>query len=85
MIFGLRELNSGEQRDLCSNRSAKTDLPLSHDYFSFSFDYRLRTYLSGCYYLDENNYWQSGGLVVREEEKDQGFDFSPSDRFRLVH
>ena len=32
--------------------------------FNFTSDYEIRTYTSGCYYLDSNNHWQSDGLIV---------------------
>ena len=85
VIFGLRELNSDEFRDLCSDRWTKTHLPLSKEFFSFSFDYRLRTYLSGCYYLDENNHWQSDGLLVSDKQDDGISRTLLSHSFRLVH
>lgn len=32
----------------------------------FSSDYSIRIYTSGCYYLDENNNWQSSGFKVNQ-------------------
>jgi len=51
--------------DFCSNISTNVSLPIIPDepFDSFS-DYELRTYTSGCYYLDSDNNWQSDGLVV---------------------
>jgi hypothetical protein len=33
--------------------------------FQFSENYQIRIYLSGCFYLDEYQNWQSDGLLVR--------------------
>ncbi|CAF1341570.1 unnamed protein product [Adineta ricciae] len=63
VIFGLREMNSFELITFCSNRSNKT-LSVPTDPFVFSSNYNLRTYVSGCYYLDSKNNWQSDGLIV---------------------
>ncbi len=52
LIFTLKELNS-------TNCVENFDL---RDYFIS--DFYLRIYTSGCYYLDQNNYWQSNGLIV---------------------
>jgi hypothetical protein len=49
----------------CSNISTNHSLPIIPDEpFDSSSDYELRTYTSGCYYLDSDNNWQSDGLVV---------------------
>ncbi len=63
VIFGIRELNSSEINDFCFNESNNSP-PISTEPFHFSSNYELRTYTSGCYYLDANNNWQSDGLVV---------------------
>jgi hypothetical protein len=63
VIFGLRELNATEIDDFCSNQSINNP-PISDQPFNFSSNYELRTYTSGCYYLDSNNQWQSDGLIV---------------------
>ncbi|CAF1191151.1 unnamed protein product [Adineta steineri] len=63
IIFGLRELNSTEIRDYCSN-SQLTSPPITNQRFNFTSNYELRLYTSGCYYLDENNQWKSDGLLV---------------------
>jgi hypothetical protein len=64
VIFGIRELNLTEIKYYCSNSSITNSPPIFNEPFSFSSDYRLRTYTSGCYYLDANNNWQSDGLKV---------------------
>ena len=63
VIFGLRELNAKEIRDLCSSSSTRS-LPITDQPANFSANYELRVYTSGCYYLDTNNQWQSDGLTV---------------------
>jgi len=63
LIFGLRELNSTEIIDVCSNSSI-TNPPITNQQFNFTLNYELRVYASGCYYLDSNNNWQSDGLIV---------------------
>ncbi len=63
LIFGLRELNSAEIIDVCSNSSIKNP-PITNQRYNFTSNYELRTYTSGCYYLDQNNQWKSDGLIV---------------------
>jgi hypothetical protein len=63
LIFGLRELNSTEMNTFCSNQSINSP-PISDNPFNFTTNYQLRTYISGCYYLNPNNNWQSDGLLV---------------------
>ncbi|CAF1549867.1 unnamed protein product, partial [Adineta steineri] len=63
VIFGLRELNSTEKKKFCSNLTINTP-PILDQSFNFTKNYELRTYTSGCYYLDKNNNWQSDGLLV---------------------
>jgi len=64
IIFGLRELNSTEFNISCLNQSINTP-PISNQPFNFTSNYQLRTYSSCCYYLDENNIWQTNGLIVK--------------------
>jgi len=63
LIFGLRELNSTEIIEFCSNSSFNNP-PITDQRFNFTSDYQLRIYTSGCYYLDSNNQWKSDGLRV---------------------
>lgn len=37
----------------------------------FSSDYSIRMYTSGCYYLDNQNNWQSDGLTVSKHNKEK--------------
>jgi hypothetical protein len=65
VVFGLRELNETEILHFCPNVPMNSSLPIIFDEsFNFSSDYEVRTYTSGCYYLDKNNTWQSDGLIV---------------------
>lgn len=61
MIYGIRQLNVDETEQLCSKRSEFSALKGS---VSFTDNYYLRIYLSGCFYLDENYRWSSAGLKV---------------------
>ncbi|CAF4190333.1 unnamed protein product, partial [Adineta steineri] len=63
IIYGLRELNSTEMMNTCSNTSISS-LPITDQRFNFTSNYQLRIYTSGCYYLDKNNQWKSDGLTV---------------------
>ncbi|CAF0795704.1 unnamed protein product [Adineta steineri] len=63
-IFGLRELNSTEIDEFCSNQSIINNPPISDKPFNFTSNYQVRTYISGCYYFDSDNNWQSDGLLV---------------------
>jgi hypothetical protein len=63
LIFGLRELTPTEMTLYCSN-SSQGDIPIINDVSSFTSNYELRIYMSGCYYLDQDNNWQSNGLLV---------------------
>jgi hypothetical protein len=60
----LRELNTTEMNDYCLNQSMNNSSPIPDKPFNFSSNYQLRTFTSGCYYLDSNNNWQSDGLMV---------------------
>ncbi|CAF3781572.1 unnamed protein product [Rotaria sp. Silwood1] len=63
IIFGLRELNSTEFINYCSNSSINSP-PITNERFNFTANYERRIYTSACYYLDSNNNWQSDGLLV---------------------
>ncbi|CAF1468493.1 unnamed protein product [Adineta ricciae] len=63
IVYGIRELNSTEINERCSNFSMNTP-PITNQPFHFTFDYQLRIFTSGCYYLDSNNQWQTNGLIV---------------------
>ena len=64
VIFGLRELDANESSIYCRNTSTLIDPPRSDQPFSFTSNYQLRTFASGCYYLDASNQWRSDGLRV---------------------
>ncbi|CAF4436052.1 unnamed protein product, partial [Adineta steineri] len=65
LIFGLRELNSTEINNFCSNNNnTNNDLPITDEKFNFTSNYQLRIYTSGCYYLDQNNQYKSDGVIV---------------------
>jgi hypothetical protein len=64
-VFGLRELDDGEAIGHCSSSlSSSATMPVRDERVMFSGDYWIRTFISGCYYLDSNEQWQSDGLRV---------------------
>ena len=63
VIFGVREMNASEASRACSNPSNLTP-PITDQPMQFTADYALGVFTSGCYYLDENQRWQSDGLWV---------------------
>ena len=50
--------------DYCLNSSLVKSPPIRNEVLKVRNDYSLRVYLSGCYYLDENDEWKSDGLIV---------------------
>ncbi|CAF1645338.1 unnamed protein product, partial [Adineta ricciae] len=62
LIYGIRELNSTEFNIYCLNNSSS--IPIIEEKVNFTSNYEIRIYTSGCYYLDENNQWNSNGLIV---------------------
>lgn len=64
LVFGIRQLNTTEQANACSNTSRGRP-PVSDQPTNFTGDYELRAFTSGCYYLDAHNNWQAHGLIVR--------------------
>lgn len=63
IIFGLRELNSNEYLNYCLNSSLNNP-PIINEKINFTSDYELRIYSSSCFYIDDNNQWQTDGLLV---------------------
>ena len=68
VVFGIRELNSTEMDAFCSNYQIDEAPPIFDKRATFSSNYRLRIYTSGCYYLDKNNNWQSDGVLVSSHD-----------------
>jgi hypothetical protein len=64
IVYGIRELNLKEMNYYCSNTTFNENPPITDEPLNFSSNYELRSYLSGCFYLDSNNNWQSDGLLV---------------------
>lgn len=66
IIYGIRELNEIEMDYFCTNKTIdqRGNVPKFHHPLYFTTDYQLRIYQSGCFYLDSNYQWQSGGLIV---------------------
>ena len=67
VIFGVRELSTKEMNDECNDNASLVDPPRPDQRVAFTANYALRTYMSGCYYLDAQLNWQSDGLWVRCE------------------
>ena len=67
LIYGLRELNATELSTVCSNASFNGP-PITNQPGNFTSNYRTRVFTSGCYYLDQNNQWQSNGLTVSSDD-----------------
>jgi hypothetical protein len=62
-MFGIRELNPTEFSTYCSNNTVSS-APITDAPVNFTSNYYIRAYTSACYYLDQNSYWQTSGLVV---------------------
>ncbi len=62
-MIGIRELNPTEFSTYCSNNTPST-APITDASVHFSSNYYIRAYTSGCYFLDQNSYWQTNNLVV---------------------
>lgn len=65
-MFGVRELNTGEFDISCQNNTGESNrtLLINDRTANFTANYHIRTYTSGCFYLDDNQEWQSQGLIV---------------------
>ena len=63
IIFGLRELNSTEVDQICSNITLDRP-PITNRRYSFTSNYKIRLYSSSCLYLDDESQWRSDGLKV---------------------
>jgi len=64
IVYGIRELNFKEINDYCLNKTLNQTLLSITESVKFSSNYKIRSYQSGCFYLDSNNNWQSDGLLV---------------------
>jgi hypothetical protein len=66
VIFGVRETSVLEQQRYCNNHTMTINevASLFDTPMNFSIDYELRSFTSGCYYLDKHNQWRSDGLRV---------------------
>ncbi|CAF3390976.1 unnamed protein product [Rotaria sp. Silwood1] len=64
VIFGVRELNQTEFDMYCFNETLNLP-PITDQPYNFTANYSLRIFISGCYYRDSNDQWQSDGLNVQ--------------------
>ena len=78
IVFGIRELNSNETEEYCVKKRLDI-LPNLQSNFKFSWNYSIRLYTSACYYLDQNNFWKSDGLWVKNS-----IDFCSSQRIFFI-
>lgn len=63
VMFGLRELDPTEFTNYCSS-NMRSPAPITDATVNFTSDFYMRAYTSGCYYLNEQSYWQTNDLVV---------------------
>jgi hypothetical protein len=64
--FGIRELTSTEFRDYCiTGNVLRRVRPFIQIALNFSSDFKIRSFSSACYYIDESSdSWSSFGLTV---------------------
>ena len=62
VTFAIRELNIEEEKNYCRNQTS--NLLVVNSPMKFSSNYEIRSYVSACFYLDEQNQWQSDRLIV---------------------
>ncbi len=68
LSYGLRELDANEYQKYCVNSATATQPPVSINTTSFTADYEVRAFSSGCYYLDSaTGNWLSDGLVIQSD------------------
>ena len=70
--FGIKELNEIDLDYYCSNQTIDlNDAPLlnnnNNNNSSFKYDFSIRSYTSGCYYLNDDGYWASDRVEVIED------------------
>jgi len=66
IFYGIRELNSNEMNEYCSNTTENSRIfPIGNRISAFTSNYFLRAFLSACLFLNDDHQWQSEGLLVR--------------------
>jgi hypothetical protein len=66
--YGVRELDSGEYQKYCVNQQSTTQAPVTGNTTNFTANFEIRTYSSGCYYLDSaTGAWISNGLIIQSD------------------
>ena len=65
IVLGLRQLNSSETDHFCFHSPSKDFDSMLRKPFEFMSTYSIRSFLSGCYYLDSKGRWKSDGMQVR--------------------
>ena len=71
VIYGLRQLTTWESQEFCFPKKKK--ISTLDGSVRFSEEYYLRLYLSGCFYLDDQQRWQSDGFMVSHRRGDVVF------------
>ena len=82
IVYGIRQLTMWETMDFCLDRKEIGSL---NDHVLFTDDYYLRFSRSGCFYLDENQQWNSEGLIVCHWRPLVIFHFALLSTTRSVH
>ncbi len=69
LSYGLRELDLTEYQKYCVDSISTAQPPVaSSDLTNFTADFEIRSYSSGCYYLDSaSGKWISDGLIIQSD------------------
>lgn len=63
--YSIRELNQTELNTHCPNNTLKEPPILTNNSQLFNYDFSVRVYTSGCYYLDQSSgKWRSDGMEI---------------------
>ncbi|CAF4931506.1 unnamed protein product, partial [Rotaria sp. Silwood1] len=61
VVLGIREVDT---KSYCFDKNLTFPWLYDQKKVHFTDDYSLRVFMSGCYYLDENNEWRADNLIV---------------------
>ena len=64
IVIGVRQLNMTQTDGFCSESEKKDLNSLLQTPFEFSSSFSIRSFLSGCFYLDSKGQWKSDGMKV---------------------
>jgi hypothetical protein len=66
--YGLRELNASEYQTYCVSQQTASQAPVASNSTNFTANFEIRTFSSGCYYLDSaTGNWISDGLIIQSD------------------